>query len=60
MVRHEAAEAIGAIASSDSVPILEQYLSDEAVVVRESCVVATDITDYYASQQFQYADGLSQ
>lgn len=60
MVRHEAAEAIGAIASEECGPILEKYLHDQADVVRESCEVATDISDYYSSDQFQYADGVTE
>jgi len=59
MVRHEAAEALGAIADESSIPILKEFASDPADVVRESCEVATDIHDYYSSDQFQYADGLA-
>lgn len=59
MVRHEAAEAIGAIADQESSKELQAFLSDPADVVRESCEVATDITEYYTSEQFQYADGLT-
>jgi len=60
MVRHEAAEALGALISSEStIPLLEKYTSDPHDIVRESCEVATDIQEYYQTDEFQYADGLS-
>ncbi|CAG8644826.1 2831_t:CDS:2 [Cetraspora pellucida] len=40
MVRHEAAEALGAIGDLSSIKILEEYLHDENVVVRETCELA--------------------
>ncbi|CAG8438756.1 3557_t:CDS:2 [Funneliformis caledonium] len=40
MVRHEAAEALGAIGDSSSLDILEEYLNDEYAVVRETCELA--------------------
>lgn len=60
MVRHEAAEALGAISSDEFLPVLEKYTEDSQDVVKESCLVATDIHDYFQSDQFQYADGVSQ
>lgn len=48
MVRHEAAEALGAIGTTECEEILKQYLNDDAQVVRESCEVALDIMDYWA------------
>ncbi|GLE10560.1 hypothetical protein PINS_up022706 [Pythium insidiosum] len=48
MVRHEAAEALGAIGSSECEEILQVYLKDSEQVVRESCEVALDIMDYWA------------
>jgi len=60
MVRHEAAEALGAISGEDTVEMLEKHLKDEKGVVRESCSVALDIHHYFNSDQFQYADGLAQ
>ncbi|KAF1776957.1 HEAT, type 2 [Phytophthora cactorum] len=48
MVRHEAAEALGAIGSTECEEILKQYLKDDVQVVRESCEVALDIMDYWA------------
>lgn len=40
MVRHEAAEALGAIANDDTLPLMKQYACDKERVVRESCEVA--------------------
>lgn len=58
MVRHEAAETLGSIATPPVLPILKQFANDTERVVRESCIVALDILDYFNSDQFQYADGL--
>lgn len=58
MVRHEAAEALGAIASDKAVEVLKAHLTDPVDVVRESCEVALDMSDYNNSSEFQYADAL--
>lgn len=58
MVRHECAEALGSVATNECVEILNKYLNDKADVVKESCEVALDMTDYANSNQFQYADSL--
>lgn len=58
MVRHEAAEALGAIATDNTLPLLQRFLTDHERAVKESCVVALDIHDYFTTDQFQYADGL--
>jgi deoxyhypusine monooxygenase len=58
MVRHECAEALGSLATNECTEILSKYLNDKETVVKESCEVALDITDYEKSGQFQYADGL--
>lgn len=58
MVRHECAEALGAIAKENCLDILKTYLKDEERVVNESCKVALDMYDYEVSGQFQYADTL--
>ncbi|KAJ8939061.1 hypothetical protein NQ318_007692 [Aromia moschata] len=58
MVRHECAEALGAIASNDCIEILKKYINDEKRVVRESCEVALDMCDYENSFDFQYANTL--
>ena len=49
MVRHESAEALGAIEGrwEDCEVILREFLNDHDVVVRESCVVALDAADYW-------------
>ncbi|EJD50476.1 ARM repeat-containing protein [Auricularia subglabra TFB-10046 SS5] len=61
MVRHEAAEALGGIATPDVLPHLRAWAAraDAPRVVRESCVVALDMYEYENSAQFQYADGLA-
>ncbi|XP_058450936.1 deoxyhypusine hydroxylase [Malaya genurostris] len=58
MVRHECAEALGAIATDECTEILNQYLLDEKRVVKESCEVALDMCEYENSPEFQYADTL--
>ena len=58
MVRHECAEALGAIATDDCMTALKHYLADSEVVVRESCEVALDMCEYEHSTQLEYADGL--
>jgi len=49
MVRHESAEALGAIegAWEKVEAILEEFSRDENQVVRESCLVALDAADYW-------------
>ncbi len=49
MVRHESAEALGAIEErwGECESILQKFLDDEDDVVRESCVVALDAADYW-------------
>ncbi|VEL19957.1 unnamed protein product [Protopolystoma xenopodis] len=72
MVRHEAAEALGAVlgearlseadeelaaVSRRAMACLQAGLHDPVQVVRESCVLALDIAEYVASKdQLQYAD----
>ena len=51
MVRHEAAEALGAIGTLECEQILQQYLQDSEQVVRESCEVALDVIDYWADMK---------
>lgn len=58
MVRHECAEALGAIARPACLAALREYITDPERVVRESCEVALDMYDYENGQDFQYADGL--
>lgn len=59
MVRHECAEALGAIATSDCTEILNKYRNDNHRVVSESCIIALDMCDYENSSEFQYADTMT-
>lgn len=59
MVRHECAEALGAIATEECMKILNDYVKDEKRVVKESCEIALDMCEYENSPEFQYADGLT-
>ena len=59
MVRHECAEALGAIATDECMKVLESYLGDTHRVVKESCEVALDMCDYAQTDAFQYCDALS-
>lgn len=59
MVRHECAEALGAIATDECMQILNDYVRDEKQVVKESCEIALDMCEYENSPEFQYADGLT-
>ncbi len=45
MVRHEAAEALGGIATPEVLPYLKEYMTKEGapIVVKESCQVALDM-----------------
>ena len=47
MVRHEAAEALGAIGTDSSIAVLKDHLNDEDACVKDSCVVALDAIDYW-------------
>lgn len=58
MVRHECAEALGAIATDDCMAVLNKYLADDKRVVKESCEIALDMCEYENSPEFQYADTL--
>jgi len=49
MVRHEAAEALGAIGGTEATEALKPFLEDEEAVVKESCDVALDTIDYWAT-----------
>lgn len=54
MVRHEAAEAIGAIAEGESKDMLSGFLGDTEPAVSESCIVALDLINYYQSDELNY------
>jgi len=49
MVRHEAAEALGSIAKSECKEIINHYVNDSQAVVKESCIVANDIYDFWTT-----------
>eukprot|EP00752_Nemacystus_decipiens_P016756 g14994.t1 len=50
MVRHEAAEALGAIGGEKAEGLLKAFMDDEVVAVKESCEVALDTMDYWSSR----------
>ncbi|XP_034231635.1 deoxyhypusine hydroxylase-like [Thrips palmi] len=58
MVRHECAEALGAIATDVCNAELKKHLNDEKRVVSESCIIALDMCEYENSPEFQYANTL--
>ncbi|ONH67592.1 Deoxyhypusine hydroxylase [Cyberlindnera fabianii] len=55
MVRHEAAEALGSIATDDVLPILQDFAKDSDEVVRDSAIVALDMYEYENSNELEYA-----
>ncbi|KCZ80142.1 hypothetical protein H312_02474 [Anncaliia algerae PRA339] len=55
MVRHECAESLGAICNERCNEILKEYINDECDIVRESCLVALDISDYKISEEAEYS-----
>ncbi|KAF9588053.1 hypothetical protein IFM89_007294 [Coptis chinensis] len=46
MVRHEAAEALGSIADSQSVELLEEFAKDVEPIVSQSCEVALSMLEF--------------
>jgi len=56
MVRHEAAEALGAIGDQVAMSTLRKFVDDDSVVVAESCEVAIDLLDYVSSKRLDYSD----
>ncbi|KAM0679166.1 hypothetical protein BDAP_000032 [Binucleata daphniae] len=55
MVRHECAEALGAIGSEDAYEALQKHINDDVDVVRESVEVALDIHEYENNSDDEYA-----
>lgn len=55
MVRHEAAEALGAIATEECLPVLQSFRNDKDQVVRDSAIVALDMYEYENSNELEYA-----
>lgn len=50
MVRHEAAEALGAIGTGECVDFLEPFAADDVpLMLRESAIVARDAADYWSA-----------
>jgi len=47
MVRHEAAEALGAAGGEYAEKVLSEFTEDDVQVVRESCFVALNILEYW-------------
>ncbi len=56
MVRHEAAEALGAIGDRAALGTLEKFVNDDEIVVAESCEVALDLLEWVASKNLEYVD----
>ncbi|MBR79799.1 MAG: hypothetical protein CMA88_03330 [Euryarchaeota archaeon] len=56
MVRHEAAEALGAIGNRVAMSTLEKFVDDDQVVIAESCEVAIDLLNWVSSDNLDYAD----
>jgi len=56
MVRHEAAEALGAIGDRTALETLERFSQDEEVVVAESCEVAIDLLNWVSNKKLEYHD----
>lgn len=56
MVRHEAAEAMGAIGDVSIVPVLKKHAHDPLPEVSESCDVALDLLKWVASAEFENAE----
>ena len=56
MVRHEAAEALGAIGDRTALDVLERFVDDDEVVIAESCEVALDLLDWVASKRLDYSE----
>ncbi len=53
MVRHEAAEAMGAIGDRSIIPILKKFSQDPLPEVSESCVVALDLLAWVTGSEFE-------
>lgn len=56
MVRHEAAEALGAIGNRIAMSTLEKFAMDDEIVVAESCEVAIDLLNWVSSDRLYYTD----
>jgi|TARA_B100001996_G_scaffold382562_1_gene374718 deoxyhypusine monooxygenase len=56
MVRHEAAEALGAIGNRAAMSTLERFAEDDEIVVAESCEVAIDLLNWVSSDRLDYSE----
>lgn len=56
MVRHEAAEALAAIADDSCIGVLKDFVECDEPVVADSCIVALDVIAHEKSGAFEYAD----
>jgi deoxyhypusine monooxygenase len=56
MVRHEAAEALGAIGDMTALKTLKKFVNDSEPVISESCEVALDLLDWVASKRLEYTN----
>ena len=56
MVRHEAAEALGAIGNRVAMSTLEKFAEDDEIVVAESCEVAIDLMNWVSSDRLDYSE----
>ena len=56
MVRHEAAEALGAIGDRTALTTLEKFVKDPEPVISESCEVALDLLEWVASNKLEYSN----
>ena len=54
MVRHEAAEALGAIGDRAAISTLSNFANDAEPVISESCEVALDLLEWVQSREFEY------
>ena len=54
MVRHEAAEALGAIGDRAAMDTLNYFKDDPEPVVAESCDVALDLMEWVGSKRLEY------
>ena len=53
MVRHEAAEAMGAIGDQSIRSVLQEFCYDETPEVSESCEVALDLLDWCKTKEWE-------
>ena len=56
MVRHEAAEALGAIGDYYVIRILEKFVNHPMPEISESCEVAIDLLDWCKSKEYHEVD----